>query len=578
MQRLAAIGLGLVACGGVVPAPARGQAPASSPAATGQAPAATAQAGAVRAPGAAEVRLLQALRANPATAPFPFSTEPAGSKVVLRGVVGAKIVHDVAVRTAIDLGIPIVDAIAIDTAFNPPGRGGFGPVAGPGPTLAGGSGFGGPPAFGNAGVGYGGGGMIGYGNGSGYGIAPGAGAAYGPGMGGVPPVLAFPSAGSYGGAPSLLPPPIFGRYDDPFYGFDPPAVVYPPWWGALNAQRAQANAAFNAGGVPANGGNPGMPPGSVPPAGSPTVVGSIDQALATIQTAGAPLDPNATATDVGNIPDGTVDMEIDGAGVATLRGGVPSLAEKLAIGQRLATTPGVTQVVNRLTVKPALARFNAAPVAPGATPPAGASNTPPPAPTPADAAPPPAGTALNPAPPAITSTPSTTNTAPARPAIAPPGDPNSDAALTDRAARAVADRAALLNSNVRVKVVGGVAQLTGKVPTVYEGMLAYRSVQQTPGIQAIEDRLVFEVPDGTGINPLLDKGRPDDVEPYLEAQVRRQVGGFAHLDRVRLQADVLEIRGILARAEDRDRFDAILRSMPILRGFQVHADMPVATP
>ena len=123
------------------------------------------------------------------------------------------------------------------------------------------------------------------------------------------------------------------------------------------------------------------------------------------------------------------------------------------------------------------------------------------------------------------------------------------------------------------------AQVSGKVASVYEAMLAYRTIQQVPGVRSIDDRLEFPVPDGSnGSNPLIDKGRPDDVEPYLEAQIRRQVGSIAHIDRVRLQADALDVRGTLARDEDRDRFDAILRSMPILRGFKVNADLPVATP
>ena len=100
-----------------------------------------------------------------------------------------------------------------------------------------------------------------------------------------------------------------------------------------------------------------------------------------------------------------------------------------------------------------------------------------------------------------------------------------------RASRAITSRAGLPGPAIKVKVRDGVASLSGKVPTVYEAMLAYRAVQRTPGVREIEDRLEFVVPDGSTPNPLIEKGRPDDVEPYLQAQIRRQVGDLAHVDR-----------------------------------------------
>ncbi|MDE2508799.1 MAG: BON domain-containing protein, partial [Planctomycetota bacterium] len=116
----------------------------------------------------------------------------------------------------------------------------------------------------------------------------------------------------------------------------------------------------------------------------------------------------------------------------------------------------------------------------------------------------------------------------------------------------------------------------GKVPTVYEAMLAYRAVEQTPGVRTIHDKLEFAVPDDDHKSPLLAKGRPSDVESYAAAQIRRQFGDQAHVDRVRLSGGALEVEGTLARAEDAARIEAILRSMPVLRGFklepQFHAD------
>jgi hypothetical protein len=140
--------------------------------------------------------------------------------------------------------------------------------------------------------------------------------------------------------------------------------------------------------------------------------------------------------------------------------------------------------------------------------------------------------------------------------------------MLGRIDRAIQDRPELTGKAIKVALRDGVAYLSGKVPTVFEAMLAYRAVQQTPGVNAIVDSLEFLVPDGSTPNPLL-RANTEDVEPYLEAQIRRQVGDVAHLDRVRLQGDQLQIVGTLERADDRPRVEAILRSMPLLRGFKM---------
>jgi hypothetical protein len=161
-------------------------------------------------------------------------------------------------------------------------------------------------------------------------------------------------------------------------------------------------------------------------------------------------------------------------------------------------------------------------------------------------------------------------TEPANPQPAPPDRAVARAdGPSGRADRAIQDRPELSGQPVKVTVRDGVASLSGTVPSVYEAMLAFRAVQQTPGVQAIADSLKFVVPDGTAPNPLLTKAKPTDVEPYLEAQVRRQVGDAAHVDRIRLEGDQLVIQGTLERADERGRVEAILRSMPILRGFKI---------
>ncbi len=141
--------------------------------------------------------------------------------------------------------------------------------------------------------------------------------------------------------------------------------------------------------------------------------------------------------------------------------------------------------------------------------------------------------------------------------------------LTRRVAEALARRAPLAGLPISVHSHGDVVTLGGKVPSAYEAMLAYRTVEQTPGVREITDQLQFEVPDENHPNPLRQKGRPEDLEPYLTSQIRRHVGELAHVDRVRVRGDILEIQGTIPAGDDVNRLQAILRSMPLLRDFRL---------
>lgn len=404
--------------------------------------------------------VLQALQANPYTAPYRIGANWRDGKLVLSGRVGTKQIHDVALRIALVYTSAIRDDLVIDTAeaHRVAAQGAAGPAA----------------------------------------RSP---AAAMPSLGAMPYTL--------GSLPYVYPPPLFGRLDDPFFGFEPPLASYPPWWGAVAARDS--------------GGAPAAAPVAVTPNAN------------TAEAAAAALAAPSAGTSPGK---GTIEMTINSRGVATLRGTVNNLAERIAIGQQIAQTPGVTEVINLLDVK-----------APSAVS-SRSSAVPPPPPQPALIP------AVKPA------------DAPAqRPAIAV------DAGnLTPRLTDALARRPALAGLAIRVSLHDGVAELSGRVPTVYEAMLAFRAVQQTPGVDRVVDRLQFEVPDGETKNPLLTKGRPEDVEPYVAAQLARQLGDLAHVDQVRVRADTLRIRGTLAQADDRPRLEATIRSMAILRGFEVTSD------
>jgi len=300
----------------------------------------------------------------------------------------------------------------------------------------------------------------------------------------------------------VYPPPLFGRLDDPFYGFEPPLVTYPPFAGSVAARE------------PLN--------------------------LAALNNAADPMQ--------GALPN-TVQMTLDANGVATLRGRVPTLAARVAIGQEVARVRGISQVVNLLDVGPPAN----GPVAP---------DTPPPPPTPARP------------------------TTPSTPAVPPPPRPGlgaEDLSPVDRAAapieveplgrrvsEALARRPALRDAGaIQVSARDGVVTLTGRTPSAYEAMLAFRAAQQTPGVRDVVDRIEYPLPDVDQTNPLRAKARPDDLEPYLLSHVRRQVGDLAHVDQVRVRGDTLEIHGTVARAGDTPRVEAALRSTPLLRGFRL---------
>ena len=239
--------------------------------------------------------MIRSLQANPLTAPYAFATDYRNKQVLLYGRVGTKQIHDEAIQTAIALGVPIVDNLVIDTAAAHQAAGAMPPP-----------GYATSPAM--AGV-------------SGY---PGAGAGVG--------------MGTQGSLPYTYPPPLLGRLDDPFFGFEPPGISYPPWWGAMTDRRL---------GLSAYPMPPGAQAGNTAPPNS-----SMNPGPGANPGTSRPIDATGNgANDGSNIPDGTIDMAIDPRGVATLRGNVPTLQDRISIGQQIAKTPGVTQVVNLLNIK-----------------------------------------------------------------------------------------------------------------------------------------------------------------------------------------------------------------------------------
>jgi hypothetical protein len=165
-----------------------------------------------------------------------------------------------------------------------------------------------------------------------------------------------------------------------------------------------------------------------------------------------------------------------------------------------------------------------------------------------------------------------------------PGDDH-DATLRDqeetdlaaRVGRVMGRRPELDGARFRTVVERGVVTLDGPVPSAYEAMLAIQAARTTPGVRKVVDRLDFPLPqaDDGRDNPLLNRALTDQLEPYLEFQIGRQCDDLLALERVRVEGRVVRVLGAVRSPEDRVRVLAILRSMPLLRGFEVKPEVRV---
>ena len=326
-----------------------------------------------------------------------------------------------------------------------------------------------------------------------------------------------------------------GRVDDPFFGYVPPLVSFPPWW----RRRVESAPMVQPRTVPADAG-PGTAPGA---------------------SAYAPQDtPRAGAGPFDEPPaKGQVELTVDAAGQVFLRGIVTSEEAAREIEAAARSVPGVTRVESNLQLQVMPRRAEDA-------------DAPPPPPEPMVREPSPDRPA-SPAPERrvpLTAEPVIVP-AHARPADTGPAGLDSQI-LTRRVLDSLNRRPLAAELPVKVRSNNGVVTLAGTVPSAYEAMIAFRAAEQTPGVRDIVDRLQFVVPDEDHPNPLVQKGRPEDLEPYLASQIRRHVGDLAHIDRLHARGNVLEVRGSLLNDQDRDRLLAILRSIPVLYGFRLEPE------
>jgi osmotically-inducible protein OsmY len=491
-----------------------------------------------------ELTVQNALRANPLTAPYPIAATWRNGVVVLSGRVGTKPVHDTAVQLAIAIGFPFRDDLVIDT----------------GETFR--------VAMSST-----------------------------PSMSGYASLMPNLSASYY-----VYPQPLFGRLDDPFFGMVPPLVSLAPWtrrpmegpmvgpngvgqpapnpMAAPNGPGQQVPNPIAAPNGPGQGApNPGAMPGPGPSAANNPPVGGVGNPRNAPEGEWDPLKPPPAK--------GDVEITVDSSGQVFLRGVVASDEIGREIEETARSVPGVTQVVSQLHVRPRpadMAGHDEPPPLPVPAAPGPGGNTlqvkprradrpepdAPPLPQPEPApAPAPASAPARPATDKIPEPPRP-GVIPAHPAPVQNGVGALDGLrLTHRVVDSLRKRRAVVDMDIQVRSSGDAVMLTGKVPSAYEDMIAYRSAQQTPGVRDVVDRLEFLVPDEDHPNPLVQKGRPEDLEPYLGAQMARHVGDLAHIDSVKANGDRIEIRGTLLNAADRERVLAILRSIPVLHGFRL---------
>ena len=349
----------------------------------------------------------------------------------------------------------------------------------------------------------------------------------------------------YGGlgtsSPYIYPPPLLARLDDPFFGYVPPLVSFPPWWrrpgqGPSMQQRP-----------------PGPWPLTQPEVLSKSPGGQGPMGANSPPAGWQPFDVSPVK--------GQVEVTVDASGQVFLRGVVTSEEAGREIEEAARSVPGVSRVQSQFQV---LARHAA-----GENPPPREGDPVEPRRAPAGDPPPPPEPILEPADARAVPAPPAARTRPAA------GGPSAldKTNLSRRVVTAIARRPVAAELPVTVRSSDATITLSGRVPTAFEAMIVFRAAQQTPGVREVIDRLEFTVPDEDHPNPLRQKGRPEDLEPFLESQIRRHVGDLAHIDRIRAQGDIIDIHGTIGEGQDRDRLLAILRSIPVLRGFRLEAEL-----
>jgi hypothetical protein len=199
--------------------------------------------------------------------------------------------------------------------------------------------------------------------------------------------------------------------------------------------------------------------------------------------------------------------------------------------------------------------------APAAVPAAQPAPNPEPAPNPA-----PMPAPARPVPPP----PAPGNVDPPPPAVPPP--PAAALPLSTDVLRALHARPELAALPIRVTNRGGAVTLTGDVPGPVEALDAFTVARGTAGVESVEERLTYPVPPPERPNPLVRLDRPADLAAFLRHHLAHQLGEAATLRTVEVAGGRVRVVAEAAAGRDPAQLGALLRTMPLLRGFTLDVD------
>ena len=325
--------------------------------------------------------------------------------------------------------------------------------------------------------------------------------------------------------PYIYPPPLFGRLDDPFFGYVPPLVSYPPWWSRGNQTRFDDGAARKGPGAAAAD-------RAAPAAGAPNA-------------GWRPLEVDPVK--------GQVEISVDMAGQVFLRGAVVSEQAAREIDRRRTQCSGRDRGLQRVASRPPASRRLI---------------NPPPPPVPMPAAP---KVAERPRPrgrsapaPAVV---------PARPKPATELRPALDSQALTAPRRGLARAAAAGCGLARQGALD-----RRRRHAVRPGPIGLRGHARVPGRPANAGRARDRRP------PRIHRPRRRPSQPPAAkrpARRRRALPGLADSPPRRRSRPhrprpgprrLLELRGTIQNAGDHDRLLAILRSIPVLHGFRLEPE------
>jgi hypothetical protein len=158
------------------------------------------------------------------------------------------------------------------------------------------------------------------------------------------------------------------------------------------------------------------------------------------------------------------------------------------------------------------------------------------------------------------------------PVAAPPAAAPAPLPLSARVEAALRGRPELAGRAITATNRGGDVTLSGNVPDPPAALAAFAAARRTPGVERVVDGLRYPVPPPERPNPLLAATATDDLAAFLRHHVERQFGDAATVRALDVAGGRVRLAAALAPGRDAAQVGAVLRSMPMLRGFALDLD------